>query len=137
MMSLRPPHSGPQLRRSPIMVIAGVVLVIVGALVSVGLYSQLSDTQEVVAIVSPVARGEQIQRSDLVSVYVGFDPLLTPIPASRINQVVGMYATFDLVPGTFLVDGAIGDRVGPGPGQAAIGVALTAGEYPDDGLRPG
>jgi len=127
----------PRIRRSPVLVIAGVVLVIAGALVSVGIYTNLSNTQEVIAIVAPVARGEQIQRSDLTTVQMGFDPLLTPVPASQLNQIVGQYAVADLVPGTFLSTDAVGDRVSPGDGKAEVGVALMAGEYPDDGLTPG
>ena len=130
-------RTGPPVRRSPLMMAAGVVLAIAGALTSVGLYTHLSQTQEVIAIVSAVARGTQIQRSDLMTVQVGFDPLLTPVPSSEINEIVGKYATSDLVPGTFLTPAAFGDRLTPGAGSAEIGVALAVGEYPDDGLRPG
>jgi len=141
--SLPTPHpsrasrSAPRIRRSPVLVIAGIVLVIAGALVSVGIYTNLSNTQEVIAIVSAVARGEQIQRSDLTTVQVGFDPALTPVPASQLGQIVGQYAVADLVPGTFLSADAVGARVSPGQGTAEVGVALMAGEYPDDGLTPG
>jgi len=119
------------------MVVAGIVLVIAGSLVSVGIYSQLSQTQEVIAVVSPVARGEQIQRTDLITVRVGFDALLKPIPASQLNEIVGQYAAWDIVPGTFLTADAVGARISPSQGQAHIGIALMAGEYPDDGLLPG
>jgi len=119
------------------MVIAGIVLVIAGALTSIGVYSNLSQTQEVVAIIAPVARGEQIERTDLTTVQVGFDPLLTPVPGDQINQIVGLYAVADLVPGTFLSPDAVGARVSPTQGLAEIGVALAAGEYPDDTLLPG
>jgi len=132
-----PKRHGPPVRRSPMMMAAGVVLAVAGALTSVGLYTHLSQTQEVIAIVSPVARGEQIKRSDLMTVQVGYDPLLTPVPGSRINEIVGMYAASDLVPGTFLTERALGEQLTPGDGMAEIGVALAAGEYPDDGLRPG
>jgi len=133
----RPSQSAPRIRRSPVLVVAGIVLVIAGALVSVGIYTNLSDTQEVIAIVSPVARGEQIERGDLTTVQVGFDPVLTPVPASQLDQIIGQYAVADLVPGTFLSADAVGARVSPSEGTAEVGVALMAGEYPDDGLTPG
>jgi hypothetical protein len=119
------------------MVVAGIVLVIAGALTSVGIYTQLSQTQEVIAVVAHVTRGEQIQRIHLTTVHVGFDALLTPIPASAIQQIVGQYAVSDLVPGTLLSISAVGERPIPWEGKAEIGVALMAGEYPDDNLRPG
>lgn len=132
-----PSRPAPHVRRSPMMVAAGIVLVVASALVCAGIYSRLSNTQEVIAIAAPVARGEQIQRADLISVQVGFDPLLTPVPAAQIAQIVGKYAAFDLVPGTFLSPGSVGDRLSPTQGMAEIGVALSAGEYPDDHLIPG
>ena len=132
-----PGRSAPRLRRSPALVVAGVVLVVAGALTSVGIYSNLSQTQEVIAIVTAVARGEQISRTDLTTVQVGFDPMLKPIPASQLASIVGKYAACDLVPGTFLTAAAVGDRLNPAVGSAEVGIALTAGEYPDDGLLPG
>ncbi|MDR0849626.1 MAG: SAF domain-containing protein [Propionibacteriaceae bacterium] len=115
----------------------GVVLVIVGALVSAGVYMRLANAQEVLAIVAPVARGEQVSREDLGVARVGVDPLLAPIPASQIEAVVGMYALFDLVPGTFLTSDSVGLTISPGQGRAEVGVELRAGEYPDHNLRPG
>ncbi|MDR0284715.1 MAG: SAF domain-containing protein, partial [Propionibacteriaceae bacterium] len=130
---MKPPTPrGPQLRRSPLLVVTGIVLVITGALVSVGIYTNLSRSQEVIAIVAGVARGERIERADLATVRVGFDPLLTPVPAADINDVVGQFALSDLVPGTFLTPDAVGGRISPADGLAEIGLALTAGEYPDD-----
>jgi len=127
----------PHARRSPLMLAAGVILVVASALVCAGIYSRLSTTQEVIAIAAPVARGQQIQRTDLIAVQVGFDPLLTPVPASQIPQIVGKYAAFDLVPGGFLTPASVGDHLFPTHGMAEVGVALSAGEYPDDRLKPG
>ena len=132
-----PTRTAPRIRRSPLLIIAGAVLVIAGSLATAGIYSQLSETQEVIVIVSTVARGEQIQRSDLTTAQVGFDPLLKPLLGGELNWVVGQYATADLVPGTFLTAGAVGEQPSPRPGQALIGLALAAGEYPDTPLFPG
>jgi len=128
---------GPQPRRSPVMIVAGVVLIVAGGLTSFGIYTNLANTQEVVVVVAPVARGERIERTDLATAQIGYDPLLTPVPGNQINQVVGQYATADLVPGTFLAPNAVGERVSPGVSTAEIGVALMAGQYPDDTLLPG
>jgi hypothetical protein len=119
------------------MVALGVVLVVAGALSAVGLYTNLSQSREVIVIAAPVARGERVERTDLATAQVGYDPLLTPVLAAELNQVVGQYALADLVPGTFLAAEAIGDQANPVSGQAEVGVALAAGEYPDDGLLPG
>jgi len=127
----------PRVRRSPLLVVAGIVLVIAAALTSVGIYTNLSRTQEVVVVVAPVARGQVIPRSSLATVQVGYDPVLTPVPAADLNSVVGRYAAYDLVPGTFLTPGSVGDQPTPPSGKSEIGVALGVGKYPDDGLMPG
>ncbi|MCL1907630.1 MAG: SAF domain-containing protein [Propionibacteriaceae bacterium] len=127
----------PHIRRSPLSIVAGIILVVAGALVSVGIYSQVSTTQTVIAVVNPVARGERIERADLTTAQVGYDPLLKPLPASMINDVIGRYATADLVAGSFLVSDCVGDQPSPRLGEATISVGLMAGEYPDEGLRPG
>jgi len=132
------PHAaGPRLRRSPLVIALGVVLVVAGALASAGVYTHLSQTQEVVAVVRPVARGEVIERTDLTTVQVSLDPLLTPVPASQLAEVVGQYALSDLVPGTLLAAGSFGQAIFPAADRAEVGLALMPGAYPADALRPG
>ena len=127
----------PSIRRSPMMMVSGVLLIVIGMLISAAIYINLNKTQAVLAIVSEVGRGQQITRADLATVQVGFDPMLKPIPASEIDSIVGKYATKDLVVGTFITYQSYGDRVSPAVGESEVGVALTAGEYPDDDLEPG
>ena len=130
-------RNSPSARRSPMLVAAGVLLVAAGALTSAGIYTNLSHSQTVIAIIAPVARGQQIARADLTTVQVGFDPILKPVPASEIAAVAGQYATKDLAAGSFLTPQSYGKPLSPGSGEAEVGVALTAGKYPDNGLRPG
>jgi hypothetical protein len=129
--------SSPPSRRNTLSIVAGILMVVVGSLVSVGIYTQVGHTQEVITVVNPVARGEIIDRTNLMVVRIGVDPLLKPIPGSRINDITGMYAATDLVPGSLLVSGSVGERPRPAHGEAAVGVALRDGEYPDHELAVG
>ena len=130
-------RTGPRARRSPILVAAGVVLVAVGALTSAGIYTNLSNSQSVIAVIAPIVRGQQITRADLTTVQIGFDPIVKPISSSEVLSIVGQYAKVDLLPGTLLTPQAVGRQPTPGPGEIEIGVSLKAGEYPDTGLRSG
>jgi len=127
----------PRVRRSPFMVVSGVAMIVAGSLIAAGIYTQISNTQSVIAVVSPVARGQQITQANLVVVEVGFDPMLKPLPASELSAVVGQYAKADLVSGTFLTRESVGSQPEPNAGEAMVGVVLAAGRYPDVGLGPG
>ena len=136
-MSTRPAILGPQLRRSPLLMVAGVVMVIAGALTSAGIYGHLNHSQDVIAIIAPVQRGEAIPSTALRVVQMNGDPLLKPLSASHLEEVVGKYATANLNPGDYLTGADFGDRLGPVLGQAEIGIALAVGHYPDGIMRPG
>jgi len=127
----------PRVRRSPLMVVSGVVMIVAGSLISVGIYTNLNHTQPVLAVVTPVSRGQQITHADLTTVQISFDPILKPLPASELSTVVGQYATVDLLPGSFLTAQSVGSRITPGPDEAEVGIALTAGQFPNAGLQPG
>ncbi len=128
---------GPRPRRSPAMMILGVVLAASGAIGSVALYTNIGQTQEVVAVANAVYRGEQIERSDLIIVYMRVDPTLAIVPGSDIDQVVGTYAHFELVPGSTLSTAAFSNRLPPPDGHTEVGLVLGEGRFPNNDLRPG
>src|SRR5215211_3866280 len=73
----------PKLRPRPLLVVASIAAVCLGALFGAWAYTSVSTTQEVVAVRSSVQRGELISRDDLVAVRIGVDPALSPIPRSE------------------------------------------------------
>ncbi|MCL1923605.1 MAG: SAF domain-containing protein [Propionibacteriaceae bacterium] len=127
----------PRIRRSPLSMVAGIALVLIGSLASVGIHAHLSNTQEVIAVRAEIPRGQKIERTDLAIVAVSTDPTLKPLKSSQLTQVVGQYATTDLKPGSLLVADDVGGQPQPGLGGAAIGVSLKPGEYPDQKLTVG
>ena len=52
-----------------------------------------------------VQRGEVITREDLVTVRVGVDPALKPIPAAQLDSIVGQRAALDLAAGGLVTAG--------------------------------
>src|SRR5215207_6016180 len=61
----------PNLRRRPLLAVASIAAVCLGALFGVWAYTSVTTTQEVVAVRSSVQRGELISREALVAVRIG------------------------------------------------------------------
>jgi hypothetical protein len=127
----------PKLRRRPLLLVASVAAVCLGALLAVWAYTSTSTAQEVVAVRSSVPRGTQITREDLVSVRVGVDPALKPIPAAQLESVVGQRAGMDLAAGGLVTPDEIAPAVLPPQGMSVVGVAVPAALLPGEPLRVG
>lgn len=127
----------PKLRRRPLLFLAGVALVIVGALLAVWIWSSNSESTEVVAVRDTVMRGETIAADDLISVQLTPDPALQVVPASRAQEFVGMRAARDMTTGSLLTQEAVTDEVTPAAGQSVVGLALTPSLMPGETLVVG
>lgn len=126
-----------KLRRRPVLVAAAVAAASLGALLSAWAYTSTSNTQTVLAVRSPVYRGQPITTEDLVSVEVGIDPALQPVPASELDGVTGKRAVLDLSAGTLLTAADLTSTPLPPDGRSLVGVALTPATMPSTPLRPG
>ncbi len=126
----------PGRRRRPKLAAVGVAVVVLGGLLGAYLYSAAGDRVPVIAVASAVAFGEQVEASDLVEVGVGQDPGLQPIPYADVDQVIGMTAATDLVPGSLLTMGALTQGPIPGPGEELVPIPLEVSRLPATGLRP-
>ncbi|NED96851.1 hypothetical protein G1H11_16210 [Phytoactinopolyspora alkaliphila] len=101
------------------------------------LAEQSSDAVDVIAVANDVPRGHVISEGDLTIASTGPDPALTPVPASRIDEIVGMRAVADLTRGTLLSDIAVTDQLIPGAGETVVGLAVAPGQLPDGLVTPG
>ena len=127
----------PKLRRSPLLVVASVAAICLGALLAVWAYTSVTMTNDVVAVRSSVPRGAVIQRADLVTVRIGVDPALHPIPAAQVDRVVGQRAAADLSAGGLVTEEAIIPTVVPGRALSLVGVALPPSLLPGEPLQTG
>src|SRR5512132_2607289 len=127
----------PKLRRRPLLVVASIAAVCLGALFGVWAYTSVTTAQEVVAARSSVQRGELISREDLVTVRIGVDPALSPIPATELDGVVGQRAAMDLPAGGLVTRDSITATVVPAHDMSVVGVALPAALLPGEPLRAG
>jgi hypothetical protein len=112
-------------------------LVALGALAFLYVSGQLSTAVPVIAVVNDVQRGAVIGEGDVGMASVVPDPALAPVPADRMDEVVGLRAATDLVAGTLLTDSSVTAGVVPATGEAVVGVPLTPGQMPGEPLLPG
>ena len=93
------------------------------------------DTTSVLAVRDQVAKGETIERADLISIQVsGVDGA---VPVEAADTVIGKTARVDLVAGQVITTPQVTDNPVPGAGNVLIGLALKASQMPGDGLAAG
>ncbi|MFK5634210.1 SAF domain-containing protein [Ornithinimicrobium sp. LYQ103] len=127
----------PRLRRRPLLALAGLGLVVMGALLAVWVYLANTDAVSVVAVRDTVMRGETITAADLMRVQVSPDPALQVVPAAELDAFVGQRAARDLSAGALLTREATTDQVVPGEGFSVVGLALTTELMPGEPLQAG
>lgn len=103
----------------------------------VGLQLASSDHVAVLAIARPVAAGTEITDGDLVVANVSTDAALTPIGLAERESVLGRTAAVDLVPGTLLVESALGQARALESGEAIVGIDVTATAAPTQTMTVG
>lgn len=120
----------PKRRRRPLLLAAGAVLVVLGAVGAYGLASSASHRVAVVALAADVAWGQPIAAADLVEAQIATDPALHSMPWADRNTVIGHLAATDLHAGSLLnSDDVMAGQI-PTAGQALVGVAVKPGQLP-------
>jgi hypothetical protein len=115
-----------------------VVLVMLGVL---GAYwfSARGDAKVRVAVLArDVKRGETVTPADVTAVGMAVDNRVDAIRFEFVDaSVAGRVASADLGAGTVLTATMLTRTTAPPAGKAVVGLSLTPGEYPVDGLSPG
>ena len=97
----------------------------------------ITTAQEVVAVRSTVQRGALISREDLVTVRIGVDPALNPVPAAQLEAWWVSGPPMDLPAGGLVTQGSIAATVVPAQDMSVVGVAVPAALLPGEPLRAG
>jgi hypothetical protein len=114
-----------------------VALVALGALAFLYVSGQLSSASPVIAVTADVQRGAVITADDVDVANAVPDPALAPLPAGRMDEVIGLRAATDLVAGSLLTEASVTPAVVPTAGEAVVGVALNRAQVPGEPLLPG
>jgi hypothetical protein len=123
-------------RRQPRWIAAGVLAICLGALGAVLLFTEAVSSRTVVMVAADIQRGELVEAADLTTVTIGSTPGVRTVAADQLGGLVGRRATVDLVAGSLLPVGAVGD-VPLRTGYAQVGLRLAPGRLPLDPLPVG
>lgn len=132
-----PGGSSPPLRhRERPWIVAGVLLVVGCALVFALVSLRVGGRHPVLAVARAVPVGQVLTDADITEARVSAGDGLRTVPASQRRQVVGRTAAVPLVAGSLLTTEQLGRPSTLAPGEAVVGLALKAGQFPA-GLTPG
>ncbi|MFC4149024.1 SAF domain-containing protein [Micromonospora mangrovi] len=132
-----PPKVVRQRRVRPGLLGLAVLLIALGGLGAAFAVTSVRATGSYLAVARPVEVGRQLSADDLVAVQVSGGQGLSPVPARRINDVIGLRAAVALTPGTLLTPNQLTDAPLLGPGQQQIALSLDPGKVPARRLHPG
>jgi SAF domain len=126
------PSGRPVTRRNVPLIALGVLLVVGCALGFSTALLRAGGRQQVLVVTTNLSAGQILTSSDLRTAQLSTSSGLSPIPASDMADVVGRPVALPLAPGTLLTDTDLGPAALPPSGQAVVGLALKAGQYPPD-----
>ncbi|MFG3553872.1 SAF domain-containing protein [Micromonospora sp. NPDC047557] len=132
-----PPKVVRQRRVRPGLLGLAVLLIALGGLGAAFAVTSVRATGSYLAVARPVEVGREVSAADLITVQVAGGQGLHPVPAGRLNEVVGKRAAVALVPGTLLTLGQVTDDPLLGPGQQQIALGLKTAQVPARSLHPG
>ncbi|WBB65548.1 SAF domain-containing protein [Micromonospora sp. WMMD812] len=134
---VNPPKVVRQRRTRPGLLGLAVLLIALGGLGAAFAVTSVRATGSYLAVSRAVEVGRQLVADDLVSVQVSGGTGLAPVPADRLDEVVGKRAAVALTPGTLLTLAQLTDDPLLGPGQQQVALGLDAAEVPARRLHPG
>ncbi|MET7747334.1 SAF domain-containing protein [Micromonospora sp. NPDC005367] len=132
-----PPRVVRQRRIRPGLLGLAVLLIALGGLGAAFAVTSVRATGSYLAVARPVEVGRQLSADDLRPVQVAGGQGLSPVPADRIDEVLGKRAAMSLAPGTLLTMGQLTDAPLLGPDQQQLALGLGPAEVPARQLHPG
>ncbi|MFV2017360.1 MULTISPECIES: SAF domain-containing protein [unclassified Micromonospora] len=132
-----PPKIVRQRRVRPGLLGLAVLLIALGGLGSAFAVTSVRATGSYLAIARDVPVGTVLSADDLMTVQVAGGQALSPVPASQLDQVIGLRAAVALVPGSLLTPAQLTNEPMIGPDQQQIALGLQADQVPARQLHPG
>ena len=134
--SVTPPPPRMPGRRNPKWIALGIVALCLGGLLSYMIYARVASETAVVAAAHTVYRGETIERGDLTTITLRGGSLPQTVPATKLTDLVGRRAAYDLIEGSVVPSTAVVDQAIPAEGRAIVGLKLAPGRAPSNLLQP-
>lgn len=124
-------------RRNPKWIALGVIAICIGALLSYLIYARVAAESSVLIMTKTVYRGSVIAAEDIAPATVSGALPGNALPADQADELVGQTAIYDLIAGTVVPVGAIGEVTVPAEGRTVVGIRLIEGRAPSGLLHPG
>ena len=121
-----PPGPLPRMRRRPAVAVATLAAAALGSVGIAWVWTSTTAATQVVVVTNDVPRGAVIEASDVNTARITLDPLLKPIGASRLREVVGQRAATGLTAGGIVTESMLEPETIPGEGRSLVPVALPA-----------
>lgn len=131
------PFTPTKTRRRPMLIAAGIALVILGGLGASWWSNVQSNSVSVLVLKEPVQRGDTIDQQDLTEMEIIGGQANNAINAENTNEILGKVAAVDLPKGAMLTDTAIAQNTTVPEGESLVGLSLEAAQIPATELRPG
>jgi hypothetical protein len=93
-------------------------------------YSQAGHRHAVLAVARPVPAGQALVAADLKEALVSADPALEPVPATKLDSMIGRAPAVALVRGTLLSEAQLATGPLVPAGRDVVGLSLKAGQVP-------
>ena len=132
-----PPKVVRQRRVRPGLLGLAILLIALGGLGAAFAVTSVRSTGSYLAVARPVDVGRQLTADDLVPVRVSGGRELQPVPADRMDEVLGLRAAVRLTPGTLLTEAQLTEAPLLGAGQQQIALGLEPEQVPARKLNPG
>jgi hypothetical protein len=116
-------------RRQLPWIAAGVVLIVGCALLFAVITSRGSSARQVLVVTGSLPAGHVLTAGDLTTTSLG-GPSVASVPAGQEAAQLGRPLAVPLLVGSLLTRAAVGSGSGISAGQAVVGLALKAGQYP-------
>lgn len=108
----------------------GLLLIVAAALGAMWLYSRATSSVEALALRSDVARGAVLTVDDLVVVELSTDDDVLMVPRTEAPSIIGLAAVADWRAGELVTPQMFSGLPTVAPGDAIVGVQVTAGALP-------
>ncbi len=132
----RPATTQLRARRSPRLLLIGLLAMVLGGLGAAILYDRATTTEQVIVTTRSIVRGEVITSGDLRVVDLNVRGGVAHVAAARMNEIAGQHALADL-PEAALISEASYGQIDATPGHAQLGLRLTPGRVPVRPLQVG
>ncbi len=118
-------------------VLTAILIIIISALIAGWAVLTAGNKKPILVVAKTVQQGYQILPQDLTTAMVSASSNVSDISSSNESEVIGKYASTELIPGQMLASGEVTQNAPLASGSTVVGIPLKLGQEPINGLQVG